>query len=743
MLDPAERERERRAKQRRALQRKTPFKLRPHHARPIRKRHVLGLSIFVFWAAVSLTAGLSYVYGQFNKQLNATLSATNQAGASRVTAKATRIQSTLGFSMIFDPRVVDVHATVQPGAGQATSYDSYNVGVPRAYTGVTVGILNDNGQPIAGSSLTVSVLQDRTVDANDETTQRALAAQFSKPATGDYRASAGVESNATINGVSYFKQTYTYTPLIASRGQLVFGPITSDIYVTALANGMPVIIKVNYPSDQKTYQAVYEAVLQTFSIDSDQLQLGSASTPIVEGALRTPKLLAVAERLGIVTQTAAAASLKLLDESQIIATNAPAVVKIYHVVCGVIVYQGEQLTADSCAGTSGTGFFVSADGYIVTNGHVVTSDPKAVLINNMSPSLLTKMLQIDGYTSSEIMRIVSQLGTGGSVDAMVSQAIGKLPDAALFYQDKKDFYIVATSNDVPKIDQIPKQHTFKETTTIKLAELKGIDYNTADLYSSKGFTHSDVALLKLSGENHPVVQLGSIDGLVQGAGITVIGFPGDAESSLVKNDTLQSTSTQGIVSAIREVNGGSLKVIQSDVNIGHGNSGGPALDQYGRVVGVATYLIGGSQSGDAGISYLRDINDARNLIKAESVKLETTSKTQTLWEQGLDAFYSAHYKAAIKDFEQVKSLYPSHVLADHYITMARTNIANGEEAQSIWVPITIVVSLVVSLGGIVFVSILMVRHRAHHHLYQAIQAGYIHGPFAAMQPAHAATKKAH
>ena len=52
---------------------------------------------------------------------------------------------------------------------------------------------------------------------------------------------------------------------------------------------------------------------------------------------------------------------------------------------------------------------------------------------------------------------------------------------------------------------------------------------------------------------------------------------------------LEGTLTRGVVSAIREEDG--VRVIQSDVSILPGNSGGPLLDKHGNVIGIATEMV--------------------------------------------------------------------------------------------------------------------------------------------------------
>lgn len=55
-------------------------------------------------------------------------------------------------------------------------------------------------------------------------------------------------------------------------------------------------------------------------------------------------------------------------------------------------------------------------------------------------------------------------------------------------------------------------------------------------------------------------------------------------------EEMSGTVTRGIVSGIRDFEG--LKWIQSDAAVSPGNSGGPLVDEGGRVVGIATLGVG-------------------------------------------------------------------------------------------------------------------------------------------------------
>ena len=90
----------------------------------------------------------------------------------------------------------------------------------------------------------------------------------------------------------------------------------------------------------------------------------------------------------------------------------------------------------------------------------------------------------------------------------------------------------------------------------------------------------DLALLDLGVENLPAVRFAASAELKQGARVAVLGAPLGLEGSV----------TEGIVSAVgREM--GEKQYIQIDAALNEGNSGGPVIDEQGRVVGVATAMM--------------------------------------------------------------------------------------------------------------------------------------------------------
>jgi serine protease Do len=106
---------------------------------------------------------------------------------------------------------------------------------------------------------------------------------------------------------------------------------------------------------------------------------------------------------------------------------------------------------------------------------------------------------------------------------------------------------------------------------------------------------SDLAVLKIEGQNLPYVQFGNSMGTRVGDWAIAIGNPFG----------LGGTVTAGIVSALhRGIQGGGAydRYIQTDASINQGNSGGPLFDLNGNVIGVNTAIFSPT-GGNVGVGF--------------------------------------------------------------------------------------------------------------------------------------------
>lgn len=116
---------------------------------------------------------------------------------------------------------------------------------------------------------------------------------------------------------------------------------------------------------------------------------------------------------------------------------------------------------------------------------------------------------------------------------------------------------------------------------------------------------SDVALIKIEGENLPVIPLGDSDKLEVGEWVIAIGSPFE----------LNQTVTVGVVSAKGRDRVGINdyeNFIQTDAAINPGNSGGPLLNIHGEVIGINTAIFSRS-GGYMGIGFAIPVNMAKTI----------------------------------------------------------------------------------------------------------------------------------
>ncbi len=112
-------------------------------------------------------------------------------------------------------------------------------------------------------------------------------------------------------------------------------------------------------------------------------------------------------------------------------------------------------------------------------------------------------------------------------------------------------------------------------------------------------TRADIALLKIDAAGLKALEFAELDEVMVGQDVVAMGYALD----LGGGEAGGFTVTRGIISqknrAINERTSAAIfGSIQTDAAINHGNSGGPLLDLYGRVVGVNTAIAPDPTTGE-------------------------------------------------------------------------------------------------------------------------------------------------
>ncbi len=138
---------------------------------------------------------------------------------------------------------------------------------------------------------------------------------------------------------------------------------------------------------------------------------------------------------------------------------------------------------------------------------------------------------------------------------------------------------------------------------------------------------SDVAVLKVSGNQFPALPIGDSNALKVGEPVLAIGSPFGFDYS----------ASAGIVSAksrsfSRDT---SVPFIQTDVALNPGNSGGPLFNQRGEVIGINSRIFSGT-GGYMGLSFSIPIDAAMDIYEQLKTDGEVVRAYLGIYPQDID-----------------------------------------------------------------------------------------------------------
>jgi serine protease Do len=154
---------------------------------------------------------------------------------------------------------------------------------------------------------------------------------------------------------------------------------------------------------------------------------------------------------------------------------------------------------------------------------------------------------------------------------------------------------------------LTNHHVVENADEIKVALINGSEEQyTAKVIGTDPKT--EVAVLKIEGEDFPFVELGDSENIEVGDLVLAVGNPFG----------VGQTVTMGMISALGRGRAGLnldyQDFIQTDAAINPGNSGGALIDAEGRLIGLNTFIVSRS-GGSEGIGFAIPINLARSVME--------------------------------------------------------------------------------------------------------------------------------
>src|SRR5712692_3114617 len=280
------------------------------------------------------------------------------------------------------------------------------------------------------------------------------------------------------------------------------------------------------------------------------------------------------------------------------------------------------------AGGSGSGFIIHPGGWMLTSGHVVarTRDTDALqkeLRRNGAISALLRHFPVDElrrlYRGEALERHVVALAAEGRVDH-----IAVVNEVELSNGDKMPFQV--------------------ERYSPALTE--------------RG---ADLALLHVPRKNLPTVQLGDSEGVRVGDSVWSIGYPEVASSTdeviggwLSRESDLEATLSNGTITAIKH-DITNTQVFQSNVGIYRGNSGGPAVNRDGEVIGISTWGHTDAEQ----IKFLVPIAVAKKFLSDAHVAYNVDGEFNRHWQKALNAAAGGNWTLASIELTPAGALFPN------------------------------------------------------------------------------------
>lgn len=298
--------------------------------------------------------------------------------------------------------------------------------------------------------------------------------------------------------------------------------------------------------------------------------------------------------------------------------------------------------------TSGSGTFISAHGDILTADHVV-NPPQADL-----DSFLQQTAAQDVATyMDQTLKVNPQVSAAQVAQLLAS---GQLNSTSQYTTPQSRVYL-----------------SFAFTGPLSATSFQSIPSNVFSnvdrIEAQSAVNQKDVAIIHVSNmDDMPMVQLGDSSGVQVQDQLTIIGFPGNGDVSTTPTNLLTSSVNTVSVSSIKTTDTGA-PLIQVGGNVEHGDSGGPALDSTGKVVGIVSFGIG-----TQGItSFLQAGNSAQQLVHQLNLKT-TPGAFQTAWSQAFNDYSvtsSGHWHKAARELQQLATTYPQFKGVNRYVVYAQ------------------------------------------------------------------------
>jgi S1-C subfamily serine protease len=328
---------------------------------------------------------------------------------------------------------------------------------------------------------------------------------------------------------------------------------------------------------------------------------------------------------------------------------------------------------------TGTGWFIDPSGWVITNGHVVQPAYE-------TPRWLVNQIAQRAVTTACLESALKAKG----------MQPGERPEAEDAIKRKLLDQVLPTV----KVNVTPQVSVVLSNGNRLKAEVK--KYIPPVSTEPGAMSGRDLAILRVPEGNYPMLPLADSTAAQIGDSIRILGFPGVVLSHELLNQSasVEASVTNGAVSGFKQ-DRANHPVIQTDASAAWGNSGGPAINARGELLGVLTFVSlapGPEGSIVQGFNFIIPAQAVRTFVKDTPVKIDDLGKFNPVWFAGLHDFFTEDWKNAVRRFEEADRILSGLADVKRMLGEARDKVKHPPPRPFPWFWVAVGVTFL-SAGG--------------------------------------------
>ena len=393
----------------------------------------------------------------------------------------------------------------------------------------------------------------------------------------------------------------------------------------------------------------------------------------------------------------------------------PAVVHITNIIEGKVSYDIKnsdiiknvfKSSYDFSVSIGGTGFIVSSDGYILTNGSTVTVEEDLIskyAIHQTAEDMIKEEI-VDSTWLNE-----HKIPTQDEVDKLYIEFI---KDTG--FKDYNEVVDSLYKNDYSKKNSITidisENVVYVQTEYISplkdIITSTGVQAKVIDNRFVKNDKSSDIAIIKIDGSNLPIVRLNETGDPEANSTSYILGYDEIIDPVygyfLEYDDDFDSKIWAFGITEYDEI----FEIYSTNLDEEHKVKGALVMNSSGYVTGITSYS---GVTSDSFLNYIIPYSKIKAVLNENNIGSNVSATTEK-YEEALNEYLGTCYSKSKTKIEEARGLYPYLNIADEFLAACEDHIVKGNDkciaGLEPWMFIVAVGAILLICGTITFILLI-------------------------------------